>query len=164
MSTHKADTFGIAFGTRRLAEGIIGGLHDLAEHVGADVREGDTPEAVMSRIKHRIYKDTSCGCVVVFCLATAPTRASIHGEPFMVQVRGACEGVNYHVDALQWYSMIPPVPVSEWDTSVAQADQNGQTAWNATHGCEGCGEIDPESGHRRVREDCPNCGGQGIVL
>jgi hypothetical protein len=40
MSTHKADTFGIAFGTRQLAEGIIGGLHDLAEHVGADVREG----------------------------------------------------------------------------------------------------------------------------
>lgn len=155
MSTHKADTFGVAFGTRRLAEGIIGGLHDLAEHVGADVRQGDEAAAVIARIRHRVYKDTSCGCSVAFI-------PDSHGEGvFAVTVGGYCEGIERSYPA---HTCTFPFVPETWDKCVTDADKDGEDAWNETHGCEGCGEIDPESGYRKVREDCPNCGGQGVVL
>jgi len=154
-SEHKADTFGIAFGTRRLAEGIIGGLHDLAEHVGADVREGDTPEAVIARIRNRVYKDTSCGCSVAFIPGS-------NGEGvFQVFVQGYCEGTD---SLFPPHGITFPCATERWDKCVTDADADGQEAWNETHGCEGCGDVDPETGWRHVNPECPNCGGQGVIL
>ena len=130
----------------------ISTLEQLAEHVGAVVHEGDTREAVMNRIRNRVYKDTSCGCSVTFAPLATFTLAC---------VRGYCEGVEREFHPHVFTS---GQTSAEWDKCVAAAEQDGQDAWDETHGCEGCGEPDPTTGYRLVRGDCPNCGGEGTIL
>lgn len=133
---------------------MIQNFVDLATHVGAHVNEGDTDEALCARIRKRVYKDTSCGCAVHFVENTA-------GYLSHVQVQGVCEGCDCF---LPTYTLPIPFTADQWDAALSQADSDGCSMWDQTHGCEGCGEPDTESGYRRVNPDCPNCGGTGVVM
>ena len=76
-------------------------------------------------------------------------------------VAGYCEGSDSEHPIHQ---VAFPCTGEEIDKAIAQADQDGVDTWNATHGCEDCGE--PEWGmiDRAVNPDCTTCKGQGIII
>lgn len=154
MQARKPDTFGVEYGSRMLAEQFIGGLHDLAEHLGVDVKHADTPEGLMNRIRWHMRKSTASAVVIGFVPFS-------NGEGLShIELQAQCPGTSY---VFLPVTLALPCSCVRFDMGLASVDQQGSSAWNSTHGCEGCGEPDPATGWRRVDVNCPNCGGTGIV-
>lgn len=137
----------------REGQGWIANLRQLADHVGASYDEAAPFEVLRARVARRLYKDTECG--IGFA-------ADLGG----VSVSGYCEGdVGECPDRrLAWGFW-----ADDFDAQVAAADQDGIDLWNATHGCHECaGETEDAweeyAGQTFVRQDCPGCGGKGVVL
>lgn len=143
---------------------IIRSLQDLAYHVCADYEEDDNIETIEKRISRRLYKDTDSG--IGFCMHghqrfDYEAKEWIHvGPPTGVSVAGYCEG---DVGECESYALDFPFLAAEFDRCIEQADQDSNAMWDATHGCEFCGEED-EFGNRAVNPECPECKGHGIVI
>jgi hypothetical protein len=129
----------------------INNIVELASHLGA---YHDTPES----IARRVYKDTSCGCA-----------AGVENGVFWVT--GYCEGSDQEHEV---YRVKLPCDSDEIDKAIRQADNDGNQTWNETHGCKKCnpdgwcdewGNVgEPGEVGGPVNPNCPECGGDGIVL
>ena len=123
-------------------------LLELARHVGVFGDLAGTEEDLIKHIAHRLYKDTSCG------IGFSATKDE-------VSVSGYCEGT----DAECPNRTLPfPFLPKKFDDMVDAADEDGNDLWDATHGCDECGEADYETGYTRVNPKCKGCGGDGVII
>lgn len=125
----------------------IRNIRQLADHVGAGYDKKDADIEVASRVARRLYKDTDCG----ICFGHTG---------YSVSVSGYCEGIDAECRS---HSLNFPFSQKEFDELVQTADDDGNTMWNETHGCEKCGPEN-EYGYRDVNPNCEECGGFGGVI
>ncbi len=81
-----------------------------------------------------------------------------------LSVSSIVEGVDETTETHEISTQQEPETLrKEFDAAVKQTEAEAEEIWNRTHGCDVCGEPD-ESGNRYVNPDCPECGGEGIVI
>lgn len=116
----------------------INNVTDLCEHVGVGSTE---------LLKRAVYKYTSCGAWVAF-------------EDGCVKVGSIVEGVDQTTET---HTLVYPFTDHDWDMALEAVEKEADEIWNATHGCEACGEED-EFGNRPINPNCPVCGGEGTII
>jgi hypothetical protein len=128
---------------------MIHSVFGLAEEVSAtrDGSEGDGADVVGRSIAHRLFKDTSCG-------------VSFWSQPTKVVITGYCEGSDHYIEGRE---LCFPFTADQFWAAVNAADRDGCDVWDATHGCNDCGEPD-EFGDIACNPQCRTCGGEGMVL
>lgn len=149
MST-PADPF---YGRRKLSNGFIGGLLDLAEHVGADVHENDRRETVIVRIVHAVWHSSHGTVAIRFDVDTA-------ADHIRVLIRGVCAGSDraLAVRVFQFRKRS-----NRWDYLVRLAQEDAHAEHMATQGCPRCGRIGPGLFGCPVNPTCEFCAGLGRV-
>jgi hypothetical protein len=120
-------------------------LKGLAQHT--DARWYGDKENLIKSIQHRLYKDTDCG-------------VCFWSDGRSVRVSGYCEGVDGGCPS---HELKFPFDSEAFDGIVKEADLDGCSLWDDTHGCEDCGP-ESEMGYRPVNEACPICEGCGTIL
>jgi hypothetical protein len=116
---------------------------DLAKHLDCEPTEGG--------IGSVLYRNTECG--IIFSLV-----------PGGVSVAGYCEGVDETCDPR---TLAYPFDSADFDKLVGDADKDGITLWNQTHGCPECFDADRDpydDGPALVDPNCAFCGGEGVIL
>jgi hypothetical protein len=95
-----------------------------------------------------LYKYTSCGAFIEFL-------------DDGVVIGSIVEGVDWGTDN---HTLHYPFTNTEFWEAVESVEEEASQIWDETHGCEDCGDENPETGNIHVRPDCPTCGGHGIVI
>ncbi len=134
--------------SRELPEAGRALIQELGEYFGCE------PE--LEHIQRRIYKDTSCG-------------AWLEVDAEGLHVGSIVEGVDWdtptHTLTPGEYLAMEEGDLERWlDRNIEEVEVEAQEIWDETHGCDGCGPEDPETGYIPVRPDCPRCGGSGEVI
>jgi hypothetical protein len=130
---------------------MIRNVHDLLNHYCAQS---------VNQLKKGFFKYTTCG-------------AWIEVSPTVVSLGSIVEGVER---TTQTYILHFPFDADEIESALAAVEEEAKEIWDETHGCEACWqggilateygeEIGPtDYGMRPVDPDCPECGGEGIVI
>jgi len=119
---------------------IIKNLNDLLKVVGVDSK---------GELERVIYKYTDCGAWV----------ATDNAEE--VRLGSIVEGVDY---VTREHCLTYPFTRDKFWRALEAIEEEAEQIWDDTHGCEDCGEEDPESGYTPINPDCKSCGGDGIVF
>lgn len=111
-----------------------------------------TDRALLELISHWVYKYTDCGAWV--------DARDVGGQPG-IGIGSIVEGVDQTTDTQTL--AFPFTEKQLWD-ALQHVEEQAEEIWMDTHGCEACGEEDPETGYRHVNPDCKTCGGHGGVI
>jgi hypothetical protein len=107
----------------------------------------------------RVYKGTDCGAWITVKGATVTLGSIVEGSHYDVNPR-----------ALAW-----PFTKEDFWNALEEIEQEAQTIWDDTHGCEGCAEkwkfiddngfpVEGGDGLTSIHPDCPECKGEGIII
>lgn len=122
---------------------MIDSLDSLAEYMGATA----STECSLSR---RLYEVTACGAWLKVIDDDPNVNVSAG-----IMIGSIVEGVE---QCTQEYTLTFPFSEEDYDRAVRQVEEEAQSIWDATHGCEDCG-LDGA-----VNPDCKTCGGDGVVI
>lgn len=123
----------------------INSVEELAASIG-------TAHNTIESISRAIYKGTDCGAWV--------DARTVDDKPG-IGVGSIVEGVERTTETQE---LAFPFSDKQFWSAVAQVEKEAGEIWNETHGCEACGDEDPESGYRMVNPSCKECGGSGQVF
>jgi hypothetical protein len=99
-------------------------------------------------IRSLLYKHTPAGISCTF-------------EKDKLVIHSIVEGVEMYPESV--YLHYPFTEKEFWD-ACDTVNEEACEIWDATHGCEACGEEDPETGWVRINPDCPECRGGGTII
>ena len=122
-------------------------LLDVYEELYGNRRCRDQ-ERMERLIAKSIYKGTDCGLSVGFTKKGLTLSSIVEGVDLCTETIEVCY----------------PFGNNElWD-AVEKVEAQAEAIWNATHGCEDCGEEDPETGYIAINEGCKTCHGEGVII
>ncbi len=86
-----------------------------------------------------------------------------------ISVSSIVEGVDAEVEATYidcdpYGGDDPEIISKDYWNAVEYTNERANEIWNETHGCETCTDGESRPGDTPVNPDCPNCGGNGIVI
>ena len=85
------------------------------------------------------------------------TRRHIGG----VTVGSIVEGVDQCVEPR---SLRYPFALDAFFAALDEVEAEADRIWEETHGCEECGEADPDTGYTPINPNCAHCHGAGTIL
>ena len=84
------------------------------------------------------------------------------GERDVFMVGSIVEGVDEEAETQYVYL---PCTAEDLDAAVANVERDAEFIWQQTHGCEKCAERNGwEWPGCAIDEECPECGGNGVVI
>ena len=98
-------------------------------------------------LEKAVYKGTTCG-------------AFIDSDECLVRVGCIVEGVEVGESRILAY----PFTLSDFWSKLEWVELQAEEIWNATHGCDDCGEEDPWTGSVAINPECKTCKGEGVVI
>lgn len=120
-----------------------------------------------------VYKYIDCGPWVSFVLQSGDelyyddirNKDWKDIEPLKgLKVGSIIEGVDYETETI----FVPAEPLSTLNKrffeAITEVNNQAQEIWNETHGCNDCGEPDPETGYIHINPNCKTCGGEGAII
>ncbi len=126
----------------------------------------------------RLYKGSDCG-VSVGVVFAGPDQTIYCDRlydfgpeewPIEVHISSIVEGVDQETETIV-VDLLPDNPMDRIYAACDEIEKQAQEIWDATHGCDKCAELiekelgfGPLDGENHVHPDCPECGGQGIVI
>ena len=131
-------------------------LADVGDMAFADVRDV-SEEQMLLTLQNRLYREVRNGAGI-----TLLRDASQH--VCGVSLVGGCEGSDAKLPS---HELAFPFTRTQWRDAIEACENESDTEWMATHGCEGCAELhgcDYDPGNTPVHEDCKKCQGEGIVV
>ena len=57
-----------------------------------------------------------------------------------------------------------PFEIADFWKALESVEKEAEEIWNDTHGCEDCGEENPETGYTPINPECKTCNGEGAIL
>ena len=99
-------------------------------------------------LEKAVFKGTTCGAYVV-------------SEAGQVVVGSIVEGVDYGTEN---HILVYPFTLSDFWSALEEVELEAEEIWNATHGCDDCGEEDPWTLATPINPECKTCKGRGVVI
>ena len=99
-------------------------------------------------LEQAVCKGTECGAFIV-------------SEAGQVVVGSIVEGVDRETEN---HILVYPFTLSDFWSALEEVELEAEEIWNATHGCDDCGEEDPWTGSVAINPECKTCEGEGVVI
>ncbi len=105
-------------------------------------------EETFAQLKRNTYKFTSCG-------------AWIHESDWGIALGSIVEGVD---EGTETHTLNYPFTIEEFWKALESVEDQAQEIWNATHGCEDCGDECVDTGYTPINPECKTCEGFGTII
>ena len=105
-------------------------------------------EETFAQLKRSIYKYTSCGAWII-------------ETEYGVELGSIVEGVD---EGTQTYALNFPFSIDQFQDALQSVEDEAQEIWNATHGCEDCGDECVHTGYTPINPECKTCEGFGTII
>ena len=105
-------------------------------------------EEDFSEVERATFKYTNCG-------------AWITEEEAGIRVGSIVEGCDHGTGI---YGVNYPFEIDDFWKALESVEKEAEEIWNDTHGCEDCGEENPETGYTPINPECKTCNGEGTIL
>lgn len=105
-------------------------------------------ETSLGQAKRSTYKYTACG-------------AWLAADPEGITVGSIVEGVD---EGTQTHTLDYPFTIDQFWSALKCVEDEADTIWKETHGCENCGEEDPCTGYTPINDECVSCKGEGLII
>ena len=105
-------------------------------------------EEDFSDVEKATYKYTTCGAWIT---------QSVDGIKFGSIIEG-CD------QETQVYTLDYPFEIDPFWDGLDKVDKQAEGMWNATHGCDDCGEENPDTGYTAINFGCKTCKGEGVII
>ena len=105
-------------------------------------------EETFAELKRNIYKYTSCGAWII-------------ETEYGVGLGSIVEGVD---EGTQTYELNFPFSIDQFQDALQSVEDEAQEIWNATHGCEDCGDECVDTGYTPINPECKTCEGFGTII
>lgn len=114
----------------------------IVNNVKEFIAARDCGEETMAEVSRNVYKYTDCGAWITFW-------------DDCIDIGSIVEGCDYGTDT---YTLTYPFEIKEfWDALKAVEDE-ADSIWESTHGCEDCGL------NGAINLECKTCEGEGVIL
>lgn len=111
-------------------------------------KEKITLEESIERIKKSVYKYTDCGAWIGF-------------QKHQIQIGSIVEGVE---ECTPTITLKYPFKMQSYWDALESTEKSAKEIWKRTHGCDDCGDPDPETGYIAINPKCIRCNGEGIII
>jgi hypothetical protein len=105
-------------------------------------------EKDFSDVEKATYKYTTCGAWIT---------QSSDGIKIGSIVEGCDQGTSE-------YTLDYPFEIDLFWDSLDKVDKEAEKIWDETHGCDDCGEENPETGYTAINYQCKTCNGEGAII
>ena len=105
-------------------------------------------EKDFSDVEKATYKYTTCGAWIT---------QSSDGIKIGSIVEGCDQGTLIYI-------LDYPFEIDLFWDSLDKVDKEAEKIWDETHGCDDCGEENPETGYTAINYQCKTCNGEGIII
>ena len=105
-------------------------------------------EKDFSDVEKATYKYTTCGAWIT---------QSTDGIKIGSIVEGCDQGTLIYI-------LDYPFEIDLFWDSLDKVDKEAEKIWNETHGCDDCGEENPETGYTAINYQCKTCNGEGTII
>lgn len=121
-----------------------------------DVTPSHDPKVDLHNVQRRLYKSTDCGAYLALGDGTLVIGSIVEGVDY---------GTEEHTLTMAEYLDMDEGDLAKYlDRTIRSVEEEAGSIWMETHGCEDCGDEDPETGYTPVDPECSTCGGHGVVI
>ena len=128
-------------------------------------------ETTIEDVERTTYKYTNCGAWFSFegqlneewaCKGLEPQLINdpLYNSGGKITVGSIVEGVDYGTEE---HTIQFPFTLVEFNQALDKVEEEAESIWNDTHGCDDCG-IEGEFGGNVINPECHTCKGEGAII
>ena len=84
-----------------------------------------------------------------------------NGKCIGIRIGSIVEGVDQCAEP---HTVLFPMSDDDLSVTLTMVNNEANSIWNATHGCEDCRMEDPETGECHINPKCKTCKGEGAII